>query len=167
MSSKSLGDLHARVREYLERSRAAYLLRDHAAMDVVIASPADFAAALGYPVGRIMKTLVCRSRSTGAYAAIVCPMDARVDFKRVAQQLNCGRLETASAADLESVTGYPRGGVSPLGLDDDIPVVVERRALDYETVLVGGGAAGVEVEIAPDELIRITRATVLEFSVAA
>lgn len=136
-------------------------------MPSAIETPADFAAALGYPLGRIMKTLVCRSRSNDTHVAIVCPMDARVDFKRIAQQLDCGRLETASTAELESITGYPRGGVSPLGLDDRIPVVVERRVLDYETVLIGGGAAGIELEIAPEDLIRITGAMALEFSIAA
>jgi Cys-tRNA(Pro)/Cys-tRNA(Cys) deacylase len=160
-------DIHTRVREHLDTSAASFIVHDHDVVETAIESPADFAAALGYPLGRIMKTIVCRSRSTGTYAAIVCPMDTRVDFKRIAQQLNCGRLETADPAELESVVGYPRGGVSPLGLDDHIPVVIERRSLDYETVLIGGGVSGVEVEIAPRELIRITGAVPFEFSLTA
>ncbi len=158
--------LHSRVRERLQACAAVYVVRDHDALPVAITSPADFAGALGYPLGRIMKTLVCRSGSAGAFTAVVAPMDTRADFKRIARQLNCSRLQAASPAELESVTGYPRGGVSPVGLDEGMAVVIERRALDYETVLIGGGAPGVEVEIAPQELIRITGAIPMEFALA-
>lgn len=162
-----MGDLHIRVREQLDAAAVPYTLRDHGSFQATIASPADFAAALGYPLGRITKTLVCQSRSTGVLAAVVCPMDMRIDFKRIAQELDCGRLEAASPQLLESATGYPRGGVSPLGLDTQIDIVIARQVLDYETVLIGGGALGIELEIAPHELIRITGARTIEFGASS
>ncbi|MEZ0050928.1 Cys-tRNA(Pro)/Cys-tRNA(Cys) deacylase [Mycobacterium sp. MAA66] len=159
-----MGELHPRVFEHLSCSNATYLVRDHASMTTAIESPSDFATALGYPLGRIMKTLLCRTRSTGNYAAVTCPMDVRIDFKGVAVELNCGRMEAASAQQLEEVTHYPQRGVSPFGLDERIAVVIARQALNYDTVLVGGGAVGIEIEIAPQELIRIAGARVVDFS---
>lgn len=159
-----MAEIHPRVREHLESSGVAHHVHDHAALPVPITSPADFAAALGYPLGRIMKTLICRARSSGDLVAVVCPMDARVDFRATAAELGCGRIESADAAELESATGYQQRGVSPLGLDDRIRIAIARQALDHPTVLVGGGEPGVEIEIAPGDLIRITGGHPIDFS---
>ena len=70
------------------------------------------------------------------------------------------RVEVASAEDLSVKTGYPRNGVSPLGLADGISIVVDRALLDYPSILIGGGATAVEIEIAPADLVRISGAAV-------
>ncbi|MUL79482.1 aminoacyl-tRNA deacylase [Mycolicibacterium sp. CBMA 226] len=155
-------ELHVRVRRHLDASAVPYVVHDHAALPVAISSPADFASALGYPVDRIMKTLICHVRSTGALVAMTCPVDVRVDFKRVATELGCGRIEVVSTEQLETATGYPRLGVSPLGLDGNITVAMARQSFGHDTVLVGGGAAGVEVELAPHDLQRITGAVPID-----
>ncbi|BBZ56223.1 aminoacyl-tRNA deacylase [Mycolicibacterium phocaicum] len=153
-----MNELHERVRRHLETAAVVYTAHDHAALPAPVSSPADFAAMLGYPVDRIMKTLICRVRSTRELVAVTCPVDIRVDFKRVASELDCGRIEVASTEQLETATGYPRLGVSPLGLDDSITVAIARQSFTYDTVLVGGGATRVEVELAPHDLQRITGA---------
>lgn len=160
----TMGEPHPRVLAHLNSSNTPYLVMDHATIPTAINSPVDFAAALGYPLGRIMKTLLCRPRSTGNYVAVVCSVDARIDFKYIAAELNCGRLEVANAHQLQEATHYPSRGVSPLGLDDQVAVVVASHACNYDTVLVGGGAVGIEIEIAPRELIRITGAKVLDLN---
>ena len=58
------------------------------------------------------------------------------------------------------MTGYPRNGVSPLGLAGGIAVVVDSRLFDYPTILIGGGATAIEIEIAPSDLVRLSGATV-------
>lgn len=153
-----MNELHERVRRHLESAAVAHTVHDHATLPAPVSSPADFAAMLGYPVDRIMKTLICQVRSTGKLVAVTCPVNVRVDFKRVASELDCGRMEVASTEQLETATGYPRLGVSPLGLDDSIIVAIAQQSLTYDTVLVGGGAAGVEVELAPHDLQRIASA---------
>lgn len=156
-----MAELHARVRRHLDDVSVPHLVHDHAAIPGRIASPNDFAAALGYPVDRIMKTLICQERSSSTLIAVTCPVNIRVDFKRIAAKLGCSRIDVASTAQLETATGYPRLGVSPLGLDPSITVAMAQHTLTYDTVLVGGGAAGIEVEIAPHDLQRITGAVLV------
>lgn len=159
-----MAELHARVRAHLDDAAVTHLVHDHAALPGPISSPTDFAAALGYPVDRITKTLICHERSTGRLIAVTCPVNVRVDFKRVASELGCSRIEVASTEQLETAIGYPRLGVSPLGLDDRITVALAQRTLAHDTVLVGGGAAGIEVELAPHDLQRITGAVPIDLS---
>jgi Cys-tRNA(Pro)/Cys-tRNA(Cys) deacylase len=159
-----MGELHFRVHRHLESARVPYVIRDHEAATVPIDSPADFAAALGYSVGRIMKTLVCQTRSSERLVAVVCPVDLRVDFKRIARELDCGRLEVAKSEQLETVIGYPRLGVSPFGLGDEVTIALASQAMDHKTVLVGGGEVGVEVEIAPHDLQSSTDAVLIDLT---
>ena len=151
-------ELHARVRAHLAAAAVTHRVHDHAALPGPISSPTDFAAALGYPVDRIMKTLICHEHSTGRLIAVTCPVNIRVDLKRVATELGCSRIEVASSVQLEATTGYPRLGVLPLGLDPSFIVVIAQHTLTYDTVLVGGGAAGIEIELAPRDLQRTTDA---------
>jgi Cys-tRNA(Pro)/Cys-tRNA(Cys) deacylase len=87
---------------------------DHRELATEIRTPADFAAALGYPVERIAKTLFLCSPDRQVYAAAVCSVSRRVDFKSAAGAIGLRRVEVASAEDLRVETGYPRNGVSPL-----------------------------------------------------
>ena len=149
-----------RVRRHIESLDVLCTIRYHRDFPADIRTPADFADALGYELARITKSVFCRAQSKGSYAVLVAPMDQRIDFKRAAQALDAGRLEVASPEELEQITGYPRHGVSPFGLDSKVSVVVARELLRYESVLVGAGALGVEIEVSPLELIDATKALV-------
>lgn len=152
-------DLHVRVREHLLSLGIAHTVWVHADLPQPIRSPADVAAALHRPLTEITKTVFCRSKS-GAYVAVVAPIDHRIDLAAVSHLLDCGRLSMATQQQLSAVTGYPRNGVSPLGLRPEVFVTIASSVLDRTTVLAGGGAEGVEVEIAPEDLLRATGATI-------
>jgi Cys-tRNA(Pro)/Cys-tRNA(Cys) deacylase len=137
-----------------------HTVRAHSELDRPIAGPSDFADALGYEPGRITKTLLTAAQSGNRFVVVVCPAPAPVDFRRVAAAAGTPRLELASSERLAAITDYPRAGVSPLGLPPDIAIVVDRALLDYPTVLIGGGVAAVEIEIAPAELVAATHAIV-------
>jgi len=154
------GKLHRNVYAAIRGLEAACKVHDHRELATEISSPSDFAIALGYPVERIAKTLFLCSQDRQAYAAAVCSVSRRLDFKSAAGAIGVNRVEAASAEDLKAKTGYPRNGVSPLGLADGISVVVDSLLLDYPTVLIGGGAAAIEIEIAPADLVRISGAAV-------
>ena len=128
---------HPRVIQALQEASVPYEVRWHDECDRPIEGPADFAAALGYPIGRITKTLVVASPSTRLFGAVV---------------LGRGRVEIASEDELAAATGYPRTGVSPLGLADGVPVVIDDSLTGFATVLVGAGVLGGEVELAPEDL---------------
>jgi Cys-tRNA(Pro)/Cys-tRNA(Cys) deacylase len=154
-----LHKLHKNVRDAISRSQADYKIHDHGDFSSRIETPQDFAAALGYPIQRITKTLFLRSQDRRVYAAGVCSIDNRLDFKSIAKIVGLNHIEVASAEDLGTETGYPVNGVSPLGLADNITVVIDRLLLDYPTVLVGGGAIAIEIELTPSDLMHLSRAT--------
>lgn len=146
-----MADLHPRVEQALIENEVEYTVHRHADLPTEIRSPNDFAQALGYDIARITKTLFLRSQDGSRYAALVCSMDRRVDFKAVARIVGA-RMEVASRDDLAARVGYPHNGVSPLGLDSDIQVLLDEGLRAQPTVLLGGGEVGVEVEVAPEDL---------------
>lgn len=157
--------LHTRVRDALAPLDGGYTVYDHGAMPAEVKSPYDFAAALGYPAQQITKTLFLTSRDAAVYVAAVCSVDRRLDFNAVARAVGVKHTEVASADDLQAKTDYPRNGVSPLGLTADIAVVVDTSVLGFATVLIGGGAAAIEVELDPSDLVHLSRATVKNITV--
>lgn len=153
-----MNELHENVQDAISKSELACKVHDHSKLPLKIRSPNDFAAALGYSINRITKTLFLRSHDGQTYAAAVCSMDRRLDFKSTANAIGVKRVEVASPEALREKTGYPRNGVSPLGLAEDIVIVVDRLLFDYPTILVGGGATGIEIELSPSDLVRISGA---------
>ncbi len=151
--------LHKNVQAALNGLQTDYKIHDHSEFSPEIKSPQDFAAALGYPIQRITKTLFLRSQDRQVYAAAVCSIDRRLSFKSTASAIGVNRIEVASAEDLRARTGYPRNGVSPLGLTKNITVVADRLLFDYPTILIGGGATAIEIELSPSDLISISGAT--------
>jgi Cys-tRNA(Pro)/Cys-tRNA(Cys) deacylase len=147
--------VHPRVAAAL--AGVAHRVRRHADHPGPIRSPADFAAALGYPLGRITKTLLVRVPRTERYAVVVVPVTTRVDLRRIAAELGAARVELAPADAPMRLLGYPPGAVSPLGVAG-LPVFAGAALWTEPTVLVGGGAAGVEVELTPDDLLAASGA---------
>ncbi|MGA7733504.1 MAG: YbaK/EbsC family protein [Chloroflexia bacterium] len=153
--------MHPRVAEALERAGVPYRLYRHADFPGPISSPADFAQALGYAPERITRSLFIRCQHSGEYGLLVGPSTRRANLRRVAQHMGCRRVQLVEPAVLLAILGYPPGGVSPLGAGL-IPIFIDEGLLDFATVLIGAGEAGVEIEIAPADLKRITGATALD-----
>lgn len=118
----------------------------------------EAAEALELPPDRVFKTLL--TRVDGALTVAVVPVSGQLDLKALAAVLGGKRAELADAADAERVTGYVVGGISPLGQRRALPTVVDATAFDGDTVYVSGGRRGLDLGLAPGELVRLTRATV-------
>ncbi|SOC48808.1 Cys-tRNA(Pro)/Cys-tRNA(Cys) deacylase [Blastococcus aggregatus] len=114
------------------------------------------AAALGADPRRLLKTLV--TRVDGALTVAVVPVSGSLDLKALAAAAGGRKAVMAEPADAERATGYVRGGISPLGQRKALPTVVDERALDFATVLVSAGRRGLQVELPPADLVRLTRA---------
>jgi Cys-tRNA(Pro)/Cys-tRNA(Cys) deacylase len=114
------------------------------------------AAALGVDPGRLFKTLV--TRVDGALTVAVVPVSGTLDLKALAAAAGGRRAAMADPADAERTTGYVRGGISPLGQRKALPTVVDDSALGFGTVLVSAGRRGLQVELPPADLVRLTRA---------
>jgi Cys-tRNA(Pro)/Cys-tRNA(Cys) deacylase len=114
------------------------------------------AAALGVAPERLFKTLV--TRVDGALTVAVVPVSGTLDLKALAAAAGGRKAAMAEPADAERATGYVRGGISPLGQRKALPTVVDDSALGFDTVLVSAGRRGLQVELPPAELVRLTRA---------
>jgi Cys-tRNA(Pro)/Cys-tRNA(Cys) deacylase len=113
-------------------------------------------AALGADPRRVLKTLV--TRVDGVLTVAVVPVAGTLDLKALAAAAGGRRAAMADPADAERATGYVRGGISPLGQRKALPTVVDATALDFPTVMVSAGRRGLQVELPPAELVRLTRA---------
>ena len=120
------------------------------------------AAALGVPPGRVFKTLV--ASVDGRLAVGVVPVTGSLDLKALAAAIGAKRAAMAEPAAAERATGYVTGGISPFGQKTRLPLVVDTSATDWPTVYVSGGRRGLQVEVAPADLIGLTGATVAAIS---
>lgn len=118
---------------------------------------AEVAAALGVPAERVFKTLV--TEVDGALTVAVVPVTGDLDLKALAAAAGGKRAVLADRAVAERTTGYVRGGISPLGQRKRLPTVVDATAADYETIYVSAGRRGLQVELSPQDLVRLTAAT--------
>lgn len=118
----------------------------------------EAAQAMGVPPERVFKTLV--AEVDGALTVAVVPVSASLDLKALAAAAGGKRAAMADPAAAERTTGYVRGGISPLGQRKALPTVVDASARDFDTVFVSAGKRGLEVELAPADLVALTRAAV-------
>jgi Cys-tRNA(Pro)/Cys-tRNA(Cys) deacylase len=128
----------------------------HADLPRPVRTPMDFATQIGYPLNRITKTLLVRSGDE--FALVVAPMGTKIDFGAVAGHLGRKRVEVAPQSELERLTGYAPQGVSPLGVSG-LPLFIDNALFEHDTVLIGAGQPGVELELSPSALADATGAT--------
>jgi Cys-tRNA(Pro)/Cys-tRNA(Cys) deacylase len=151
--------MHPRIIEAFKNTDLEYKIRNHANLGSV-RGPDDVAAALGYDISRITKTLFLQADGENKFFLIVAPMGNKVDLKLLAELMGVRRLKLASKEDLNDQLGYPMHGVSPLGAQD-IPVYIDSSLIRHDTVLVGAGEMGQEIELSPHKLQELTNATLI------
>ncbi|MEH1100939.1 Cys-tRNA(Pro) deacylase [Micromonospora sp. CPCC 205561] len=120
------------------------------------------AAALGVPPERVFKSLV--AEVDGALAVAVVPVTGELDLKALAAALGGKRAAMADRAVAERATGYVRGGISPLGQRRRLPTVLDSSALGHPSVYVSAGRRGLQVELAPGDLVALTGASTAPLS---
>lgn len=147
----------------LTRAGIAFTLRAYDHDPAAESFGLEAADALGVEPARVLKTLlVTVDASTGAGRLVVgiVPVSGQLDLKAVAAAVGGKRAEMADPRLAERTTGYVVGGISPVGQRKQLPTVVDASALEFATVLVSGGKRGLDLELAPQDLVRITAATV-------
>ena len=117
------------------------------------------ARALGIAPERVFKTLMVDLWGKSLAVAII-PVAERLDLKAVATALGAKRATMAEPAAAERATGYVRGGISPLGQRRRLPSALDDSALGFERIHVSGGRRGLEIGLAPGDLVRLVGATV-------
>jgi Cys-tRNA(Pro)/Cys-tRNA(Cys) deacylase len=117
----------------------------------------EAAAKLGVEPGRVFKTLVVAV--DGALTVGIVPVSGSLDLKAIAAAVGGKKAAMADVGLVERTTGYVVGGVSPLGQRKALPTVLDDSALGHTTILVSGGRRGLDLELDPVDLVRLTRAT--------
>ena len=117
------------------------------------------ARALGIAPERVFKTLVVDLPGK-TLAVTIIPVARRLDLKAAASALGAKRAEMADPAAAERATGYVRGGISPLGQRRRIPFALDESALGFERIHVSGGRRGLEIGLAPGDLVELVGAVV-------
>jgi Cys-tRNA(Pro)/Cys-tRNA(Cys) deacylase len=124
----------------------------------------EAAEALGTDPARVFKTLV--AAVDGRLTVAVVPVSGSLDLKALAAAVGGKRAAMADPADAERATGYVRGGISPLGQRKRLPTVVDASADRHPAVCVSAGRRGLEVELAPADLVALTGAVTAPIAAA-
>lgn len=121
-------------------------------------SAAAAAAKLGLDPDRVFKTIAVRGARVGPFLCVV-PGSAEVDLKKAAKAAGDKSVEPLPLKELEPLTGYVRGGCSPVGTKKPLPVFIDETAQLWETVSVSAGARGLQMILSPADLAKASRAT--------
>jgi Cys-tRNA(Pro)/Cys-tRNA(Cys) deacylase len=138
----------------LEREGVQYRLLEYDLDPNAEAYGLEAAEKLGLPPEQVFKTLVVAVDD--GFALAVIPVAARLDTKALGK-----RARLADPADAERVTGYVKGGTSVLGGRRRLPVLLDESALGRPTIVLNAGRRGLQMEVAPDDLVRLTGARTL------
>ena len=137
----------------LERAGIAHAVHEYPHDPRAASYGLEAAEKLGVEPGRVFKTLVVDV--DGSLAIAVVPVESQLDLRALGK-----RAALADTGVAERTTGYVVGGISPLGQRKRLPAVVDESALAYDTVYVSAGRRGLEVELAPGDLVALTGARV-------
>jgi Cys-tRNA(Pro)/Cys-tRNA(Cys) deacylase len=141
----------------LESLGIAYNLRQYAVDESDLSAP-QVAAAIGMPPEQVFKTLVARGDRTGVLLASI-PANSELDFKALAAASGNKSVDLVTVKDVLGLTGYIRGGVSPVGTRKAYPLYLEETAQLWDTISVSAGVRGCQMILAPADLVRATGAT--------
>ncbi len=126
-------------------------------IDEELLSAEDAAAKTGIPEERTFKTLCCRGDRTGVMMVCV-PAGRELDFKALAAASGNKSAELVHLKEVQGLTGYVRGGCSPLGTKKKYPVVIDDTAMKFDFITVNAGHRGLLFKLAPADLVRATEA---------
>ena len=124
-------------------------------------SAVHVAKTAGLKIESIYKTLVARGDKTGVIMAVIGGGE-KLNLKALAKASGNKSVEMISLKELQPLTGYIRGGCSPLGAKKNYPVFLDKRALEQEKISISAGLRGMQLILSPTDLIKATNATTAE-----
>lgn len=139
----------------LEKEKIVYQMHTYDASDKI--DGVSVAAKIGIDPMRVFKTLVTQGKS-GEYYVFVIPVNAELHLKAAAAAVGEKNVEMIHVKDINRVTGYIRGGCSPVGMKKQYRTVIDSTAEHLDTLIVSGGKIGFQVELAPNDLQRAVNA---------
>lgn len=145
------------VARLLDKAKVAYELIPYE-VDEQDLSATHVAESLGENVAQVFKTIVLHGEKSGYFVCVV-PGDCDIDLKKAAKVSGNKKCELLPMKELLPVTGYIRGGCSPIGMKKHFPTFFHLTAADFPFIYVSAGQRGLQIRVAPGDLMREARAT--------
>lgn len=151
----------------MKKTNAARILKQHAIsfemleyeVDENDLSAENVAQKVGRPIEMVFKTLLLRGDKTGELVTVI-PGHKEVDLKAIASASKNKKCHMVPLKEVLPLTGYIRGGVSPIGMKKYFPTFVDRSALEFDKICVSAGMRGLQLELSPHDLISVAHAMV-------
>ena len=154
-------EIKTNVMRILDKEKVDYTPHFYEHEDGVAVDGVSVAKMLSQDPERVFKTLVLQGKSKNFYVFVI-PVEKELDLKLCAAAVGEKSVEMIHVKDINKITGYIRGGCSPIGMKKQFVTVLDASAEDKETVTVSGGKIGTQVELSPSELLRLTQAKYAE-----
>ena len=142
------------VMRLLDAAKIAYEAKEYP-VDENDLSGSHAADLMGVDHGSVFKTLVLRGEKTG-YMVCCIPVDGEVDLKKAARSVGEKSVEMIHVKDITKITGYVRGGCSPLGMKKLFPTVIDESAKNFAEIYVSGGRIGLTLKVPLSDLLKVT-----------
>ena len=146
----------------LEKAGVSYELREYDIDDSAFTAE-GVAEALGHEPEMIFKTLILRGDRSGPLIALA-PAGTEINVRALAKASGDKRVEMVPQREVRSLTGYERGAVTPLGMQRSYPVFIDETVELWDIVGISGGEKGLEILLAPSDLMSVTRAVKADFA---
>ena len=141
----------------LDAAGIRYELREYEVDESDLSAP-HVADAIGMPPEQVFKTLVARGDRTGVLMACI-PGNAELNLKALAAASGNKKVELVAVKEVLGLTGYIRGGVSPVGTKKPYPLYLDETADLWDVISVSAGMRGLQMLVAPDDLVKVAGAT--------
>ena len=136
----------------LDRLKINYDLVEYT-VDESDLSAIHLAETAGIPISQVFKTLVLEGDKNGNFVCII-PGGEEINLKKAAIASSNKKVAMIRMKDLEPLTGYIRGGCSPLGMKKNFPVYIDKAAFDQSFIYISAGARGMQIRLSPDDLVK-------------
>lgn len=146
----------------LDRHKIKYKLIPYT-YDIEDLSATKLAKANGFDIDKLYKTLVAVGDKNGPLVAVI-PGASTLNLKAIAKASGNKKVALLPMKELQSLTGYIRGGCTSLGMKKDFPTFIDEKAFEHETILISAGVRGTQIELQATDLEKVTRATVVSIS---
>ncbi len=149
-----MSDFKTNVMRMLDKAKITYNHYSYADTDAI--SGSEVAHALNQNPNRVFKTLVTVAKS-GNHYVFMLPVEKELDLKKAAHSVGEKSVEMLKSKDLLPLTGYIHGGCSPIGMKKFFKTVIDKSALNFDTIMFSAGKIGYQVEVSPNDIQKIIR----------
>lgn len=152
------------VMRILEQKNIPYTSHTYEHEEGVAVDGVTVAQSLGQDPECVFKTLVARGASKGIYVFCI-PVAENLDLKKAARAVGEKSIEMVAVKEINALTGYVRGGCSPVGMKKQYPTVFHETAEIVDTIMVSAGKIGYQVELSPEALVELVSGTLSDITV--